>query len=406
MVSDVVVKMEYVALLSAASVADASGSKGALQPIAGQPLLESQIHSLHRNNVALFLIEVDTIPGELLNLADRFRNSGARIEFVRSAKDLNHFLKPDQKLVVQAEAHYIAQAIIDRLVTKSPPFVATLDGRAENAEFERIDLNTRWAGFAIIDATMARSLGELPEGWSIASSLLRLAIQSGVRFEPIAQVSVQNSDILPVSGAADAEQIVAKMLAQRCNMPHGFVEKHFFGNLAKLFVPSIWRSTNGGTIVAALRMVGAAASAGCAMLGWNATALTTALLAVCLNMIHNVIRGFDSETRLERWQHILFWIIIVISAMFVARNNAVYGSDAPVFVLIAAGLTALAHKIALPHWSARVLRSPAAMLSIMLVATLAAILGPSLKWIVLVQLGLLIASVHLSADKPRNTNHA
>lgn len=406
MVSDVFPEIDYVALLSAASVADANGNRGALQSIAGRPLLEYQMRALYRRGVVLFLIEVDTIPGELLNLADSFRSNGARVEFVRSARDLQDFLKPDQRLVVQAEAHYFSQAIIDGLVGKKPPFVATLDGRAENALFERIDLNTRWAGFAIIEAAMARSLGELPEGWSIASSLLRLAIQDGIRFEPVAQASLHNGDILPVSNAADADQIVAMMLAARCDQPSGFLEKHLFGNMAKLLAPPIWHSPNGGRIVAVLRIVCATGGASLAILGWGATAALMALMAVFLNAVSNVVRGFDSETNLDRWPHVLFWTMIVISAIFVARTNTVYGSDPSTFVLIAAGLTFLSYKIVLPQWAGPVLRSPALLLLTMLVATTAAIFGPAAKWIVLAQLGMLIAGMYLPADRTRNTNHA
>jgi hypothetical protein len=405
MVPDAVPEIEYVALLSAASVADADGHKGALQAVAGQPLLENQMHALHRHGVASFLIEVDTVPGELLNLADRFRTNGARVEFVRSAKDLKNFLKANQKLIIQAEAHYFSQALVDELIVASPPFVATLDGRAENAQFERIDLNTRWAGFAFVEADMALSLGELPEGWSIGSSLLRLAIQHGVRFEPVAQAHLQNVDLLRVSGAADAEQIVNMMLAARCDKPNGSLERQVFGKLARLVVPSIWRSPNGGTIIVAAHLAGAAASVGFALLGWNLMAASVAMVSVCLNSVFQVVQGIDGETNSHRWQPILFWAMIVAAAFFIARSNAVYGSDAPFFVLIMAGLAMLSFKIALPRWAKPVLQSPALLVLIMVIGNMTSIFGTSLKWILLAQLGVLLAAVYLPVDRARNSNH-
>ena len=46
------------------------------------------MRALQAAGVSSFLIEVDNVPGELLNLADNIRQSGAKVEFVRSVSDL------------------------------------------------------------------------------------------------------------------------------------------------------------------------------------------------------------------------------------------------------------------------------------------------------------------------------
>ena len=162
MPSNVSPQPELVALLSAAGVADGV-DMGALLGVAGASLIAWQISSLQKCGIETFLIEVDSIPGELLNLADNVRGRGARVEFVRSAKDLQNFLKPTAKLIVLAEAHYFSAPLLAELTQNASPFIATIDGRDENVAFERIDLNTRWAGFALLDAATAGSLMELPE---------------------------------------------------------------------------------------------------------------------------------------------------------------------------------------------------------------------------------------------------
>lgn len=407
MAPNVVFKPEFIALLSAASVADggsAAEQGRALQHIAGQSLLACQMKALQHAGVSTFLIEVDTIPGELLNLADDFRNRGVRVEFVRSAKDMQALVKPEHILVVQAEAHYFSPAIVGELVSKSPPFVATVDGRDENASFERIDLNTRWAGLAIIDGAMARSMAELPDGWSIASSMLRTAVQADVRFEAVAQASVESGAIMPVSGQADADQIVTQMLSERSRRPRGFIERYFFAPTAQIMAPTIWRTPHGELAVGISRMVLAVGSVGLAMLDWGVAAATLALLAVFLHTVFEVISGVGEDKSSDRWQRKTLWAAIVFSALAIAWTHADYGSDPLAFVLISTGLSLLSHKVALPRWSAGLLKSPALLVSTMLVATMASAIVSGVKLIALTQLGLIIAALYWPNMASKNSN--
>jgi hypothetical protein len=402
-----VLKPEFIALLSAASVVDggsATGQGRALQHIAGQSLLARQMQALQHAGVSTFLIEVDTIPGELLNLADDFRNRGVRVEFVRSAKDMQALVKPEHMLVVQAEAHYFSTFIVEELVSKSAPFIASVDGRDENASFERIDLNTRWAGFAIIEGSMARSMAELPDGWSIASSLLRTAVQGNVRLEPIAQATVQSGAIMPVSGQADADRIVTQMLSERSRRPEGFIERYLFAPTAKILAPTIWRTPRGEAAVGISRVVLAVGSVGLALLDWNVAAASLALLAVFLHTVFKVISGVGEDTTRDRWQGKALWAAIVFSALAIAWTHADYGSDPLAFVLMSTGLSLLSHKVALPRWSAGLLKSPALLVSTMLVAIMASAFVPGVKLIALTQLGLIIAALYWPNAAGKNSN--
>lgn len=405
MTSNVVPKPEYVALLSAASVLDVGGS-GALQHIAGQSLLGYQISALYHLGIPTFLIEVDTIPGELLNLADSFRYLGARVEFVRTAKDIQAFLKPGQKIVIQAEAHYFSASMVGEMVSATAPFIATVDGREENAAFERIDLNTRWAGFALIDASIARSMIELPEGWSMASSLLRLAIQHDVRFEVVGQTSLQSGDISKVSGQADADRIVTQMLADRSGKAEGFIEKHVFGQLAKMFAPAIWRTRHWAATVNAVRVCCAVGAVGLAMVGWSTTAAALAMLSVFVHSAWDVLSGFGVTKSESQWQRPLFWSAISASALIIGWTNANYGNAAPVFIMISAGLALIAQKIPLPRWASGLLKSPALLVFAMLAANAFSAIALGAKIIALAQLGLLIAALYLPAHASRNSDQA
>ena len=408
MSSNETIKPEIVALLSAAGVTDggqANRNIGALQNIAGTSLIGWQIDILRRCGVGTFLIEVDSVAGELLNLADGFRSGGARVEFVRSAKDLASFLNADAKLVIMAEAHYFSAPLAAELTARASPFIATIDGRDDNAAYERIDLNTRWAGFGLIEAATARSLMELPEGWSIASSLLRHSMQSGVEFLPVAQGKLQSGDVARISAAADADVLVERMLAERVRSESGIVERSIFGPIAKHVAPYIWASRNATPGINISSAVIAAGSFGSAVMGWSIAAAVTALLAIFLNTLFGVIRGLGNAPR-HRSQSLLFWGTLIVSALATAWANTDYGPDAMAFMLMSIGLIAVAYRTKIPRWPASLLQSPALLAAAMLIAAGLSVVALGIKIIALVQLGLLIAGLYLPATKDKNSNQA
>jgi hypothetical protein len=408
MATNIVSGRAYIALLSAASASEVgvAGTGGALQTLAGRPLIEWQILALRDCGVKTFLIEVDTVSGVLLGLADSLRHSGLRVEFVRSTKDLQSFLKPGDLLVVQAEAHYFSRVAVDEFVGRAQPFIATVDGREENTAFERIDLNTRWAGFALLDIGTAGSLTELPQGWSITSSLLRHAIQCGVKFVPVAQGYLQNSDVARVSGQIDADRLVDRMLAGRIGSTPGFIEKNVVGKIARRAARSIWAARSGMPILRWTTFVGAAASIGCGMMGWTVAAAATALAAISLHIMREMLHGFGETGKSQQRDNLAFWAMIIGAAFSAAWTNADYGTDVGAFATMFVGLAILAHKMALPPWANALLKSPALLAFAVLIAASFSAFAPGAKIIALLQIGLLIAGVYLPRLKPKNPNQA
>ena len=404
MSSNVSPQPELLALLSAAGVTD-GGDIGALQDVAGSSLIGWQISALQKCGIGTFLIEVDSVSGELLNLADSFRNGGARVEFVRSATDLQNFLKPASKLVVLAEAHYFSAPLLAELIPFSSSFIATIDGRDENVAFERIDLNTRWAGLAVLDAATAQSLMELPEGWSIASSLLRHAIQCGVTFLPVNQGKLGSGDIARISSQAGADALVQRMLSERIDGANGLIERHIFGPIAKIVAPHIWASKTGQTAVRFSKFVGASVSLGCGAMGWSVAAGATALIAIFLHSLSGVIGGL-SDAKQDRLQSLIFWCCLVAAGVAAAWSNTDYGPDAATFMVILIGLIVAAYRLKLPRWSATLLQSPALLAAVMLIAAGLSAFALGTKIVALAQIGLLVAGLYWPAAKGKNSNQA
>lgn len=383
-------RTNIIALLSAANATDDASVGFAMALAGGEPLLAHQITALRNQGIARFLIEVDNVSGALLALVDKYKGSSCSVNFVRSASDLQPFLRLNESLLVQSEALYLSSDLLDNLLAESAPFIATLDGRDENAAFERMDLNTRWAGLAIIGASTVSSLGPLPDGWSITSSLLRQAMQDRVRFIALPQQHVQIGKLRLITSPADADQLSQQILVGRGLRHNGFIETKIFGPLAVRLAPYIWRSPSGPNLVDLSTVAFGSASFGLAVIGWNISAISAAILTIFLNILRSTTRDTSRNVGLSKFIEPIIWGLLGIGAIAAARGDYSYSSDGIFAAITMTGLALLAQQLNLPQWGRYVLKSPALLALALLAATPVAGFALAAQWISITQLAALI----------------
>ena len=382
-----------VALLSAATVADDKiPATGALTIAGGELILAHQIASLRHAGVTRFLIEVDTVPGALIALADKIRLSGCSIDFVRSAQDLQQKLTLEDGLLVHAEGVLIAAGLLSSVLDQPGSFIATIDGRDENNAFERMDLNTRWAGLAFYNKQTVAALGSLPEGWNISSSLLRQAMQDRVSQRPLKQSHIQQGDLRKISSLAETEILTEHILSSRIAREPGFIEAQIFGPVAVRIVPFVWRSSSGTVLLNSAMLLIAATSLGFAALGWPGASVIAALLAIFLNSIRTVERDQGLDSDVTRWAGPAMWLLLV-AALFIAARSLADPSESSLFgSVMMTGLAVLARQLRLPKWAEKSLVSPALLAIVMLLLTPLFGVSEATKWISMAQLAMLVAA--------------
>jgi hypothetical protein len=208
--------------------------------IAGQSVLEWQLAALQKSGITTCFVEVDNVSGALLKMSDAGERFGLTIHFVRTLEDLQKSSNLKSRLVILAEGLYFSEDILHRLIGSGTPCVATCDIGNESADFERIDLTRCWAGFTLLETGKLGSIQDIPEGWSIASTLLRFAIQIGTPFQPLPQSAIQNAEIAKISSAADAQAIGTKKMQTRVDVVQGWIERNIFGAIAERLAPVAW----------------------------------------------------------------------------------------------------------------------------------------------------------------------
>jgi hypothetical protein len=233
----------FVALLCVSDVGTADGDTPlALAPLYGQPFIHHLIKSLENLGITRFFIGISTVPGALLTYSDSAKQQGLDIYFVRNPSDLAAQITDDVRIVVQSADTIWEQALVGSAMATNQPLVATIDEQAENQCFERIDLNHRWGGLAILDRCSVAALTALPDGWDMGSALLRQALQDGAAQWPVAQKNMQAGLIRKLSKASELPAAMA-MFAQPDDDQPNSLDKMVFAPMVKRVLPYIWSTS-------------------------------------------------------------------------------------------------------------------------------------------------------------------
>ena len=340
--------------------ATASNRTGESLLLAGdRPVLAHQIAALRTAGISTFLIEVDSGPGSLLEMADRLTKSGCKVDFVRSASDLANKLADTATLIVQAEGVYIAPDLLLKLLEQPGHFTLTVDGRSENEAFERMDLNTRWAGLAVMPASSVLRIGELPEGYSMTSSLLRQAMQDGVTQRALNQSDLQTGRLRLVGSAIDAEKLAHEIMAVRASREPGFIETHLLSPFAAKIAATISRSSSRTAISDGGAIFMAFASVGMAGFGWVAGAAIASIAAIFANSVRLALGNGEAANGISHLVEPVTWLLLITALIMATTGDAYRVSEGLFGGSIVAGLTILARQLRLPDWAKKTLQSPA-----------------------------------------------
>jgi hypothetical protein len=170
------------ALISAYQESEEPGGRlRALLPLAGRTLIERQAKLASLAGARRILVLVERVSPELLAAIDRLRHSGIPVALARSAAEAADQVDPGDPLLLVADGFIGDESQLRRLVAAAPPALLTVPDSLVDDRFERIDAESRWAGLALIDGALLADTANMLHDWDPQSTLLRRAVQSGVR---------------------------------------------------------------------------------------------------------------------------------------------------------------------------------------------------------------------------------
>lgn len=171
--------MPLAALIAAQENLESGGGLRATLPLVGRTLIEHQVHIAVQAGAARIILLVERVPAALAQAIDRLRRDGVSIEAARSVSEAADRFHPDEDVLLIGDGCIAGQGVVNRLAGAAAPAVLILPDTSEQAMFERIDPESRWAGFALITGASLQDTSRMLGDWDLTSTQLRRSIQEG-----------------------------------------------------------------------------------------------------------------------------------------------------------------------------------------------------------------------------------
>lgn len=286
------------------AVADAEGETTlcAELPIAGHSVIEHQARLLASVGVDHLVILVERLPAQLLAAIDRLKRDGLTVDIARGVNDAADRIQPHERFILVADSLIADRAVLERVSARTETVVLTLPDTPDNAGWERIDAQARWAGLAIMDGSLLHRTAGMLGDWSLQSTLLRQAVQNGAAYVD-ADAGAGGTFLAIVDSRATAVTVDAELGRRATHDYTGIPDQYLFSPLAHLagqramqaMIPPLWFR------------IGAVALTGLAAItfgmGWIWPGIIALLLAGPVDSLGRQIAalGWRPERERRRW---------------------------------------------------------------------------------------------------------
>jgi hypothetical protein len=348
----------------------------------GHPLLFHQLQHLHAVGARKILLSVETVPGSLVAIIDKLSLRGIDARIVRSPAEIIAEVSEQAHFLVAKAELWFDPSIVEMVASSNRTLIATVEENAENSQFERIDLNRRWAGIGLFDSAALQSFHDIPDDWDMGSSLLRQALQQQPILHLIRQADVQAGCVVHLTKAKGFSGLFANDVK-----PKGWIESIIFKTVTQKVANLAWQSPMARNVAIWAFPTTALLCISLVTLGQFALAAVVAVIAIwAADMRSYVLTSEYQKIRVDL-PKILGWIMLGLSIA-----AALYlDQEIPFDALLSAGLI-----VGLQWHSLKLLEkpliSPSVLALFILVGAILGVLAISVKFLAAVQLIALLAS--------------
>lgn len=209
--------------LIAAQNEDDQGGLHALAPLAGRTLVEYQARCAAAVGAAPIVVMVERVPPTLQAAFERLRSEGISVVPVTDAMEAAARFDPEIAVLQMADGVAPAAPMLAELADEPAAAILTVPDDELHQSFERIDNDRRWAGLAIISSRLLSDTARMLGDWDLHSTLLRRAVQEGVRLIPAPQGMRPFLAASETSGAAFDRHLVESSRQRRRDWPSRFI---------------------------------------------------------------------------------------------------------------------------------------------------------------------------------------
>ena len=256
---------------------------GAYLPIAGVPMVERLVRRLSDAGIEQLIVLSDAPSRELKRILADFQGGGRSATVLSKASDMHDYIRADSPVLLIENGVLPSPALLDEMTHRTRPIIYTRSVASSDDRHERIDLNDRWAGLAVVEGSLAHGFDDLPDGWNIASALLRRAVQKSVAREPLAisPGSDQRADLVrTLDDARTIEKRLTDALHTQKASSAGGVLRWLGAKLSATVLPRIWAGSFTARQLGIALVIAAAMTMLFSVFSWIVPALVCALVTV------------------------------------------------------------------------------------------------------------------------------
>ena len=274
--------------------------------LAGRTLLERQARLAAGAGADRIILVVETVPAELVHAADRLRQEGLNVVVARSAADAAAAVPPGARLLVIADGLIGERSHVERLMAAERPALLAIPDRGFDERFERIDAEMRWAGLALVDGDLLRDAALMPSEWDLQSTLLRRALQTGVK--PLLLGDERDAaELAIVERRADFAELQRRILAGAAQPATTWFSRWVLAPIARRATSTLITGPVSPTAVGAAAAVLAGVGALLFLFDWRGPGLLALLLATPLDGVATRL----ARLRLQRLGRSAWWRVLL-----------------------------------------------------------------------------------------------
>lgn len=147
-----------------------------LLSVGNATLLKYHIMLAQRAGASKILCHIDSVPRELA-LHEEFASERGMVWVnIRNIAEIGAHIGDDDDALIIADGYYSEPALFDAFIKSDETAILTADSDGAFPGFERLDINTLWAGLLKLPGSAFARLSDVPDDWSLESVLLRQAI--------------------------------------------------------------------------------------------------------------------------------------------------------------------------------------------------------------------------------------
>ena len=309
-----------VLIIAGESGDDASATLAAMLPIAGQTLLEYQVRLARVCGGEHIVVLVEQLPAAMISVFDRLRADGIDFDVAREPRDAADRLHPEEQVLIFSPGFVGSRAHVEALIARSTPTLVTLPDLPAHAVFERIDTTERWSGLALLAGQSIRQTATMLGDWSISSTLMRSALQSGAA----RWLFDQPDGLAVVTDAAQAEGISARLVRDYRNNDQSPFADLIAQPIARMLVPHLLKWPVPVDLIGVMPLILAGSAILLAMLGLFAVGfalLCVAALAdgVADTLFSVTVRSNTNRTYFTHAKPFAFYALLLLLGWSASR---------------------------------------------------------------------------------------